>query len=104
MVLTISEIYIYIYIYIALCMHMQNLIVAVEALVVVVVAVVGVVVEEVNFQAWECACGHGSSPTQEAHSLAVPCAHAMVACTAAAAGGEAAGAPHNNPWSQTDAR
>jgi hypothetical protein len=80
-------------------MHMQNLIVAVEALVVVVVAVVGVVVEEV----------HRSSPTQEAHSLAVPRAHAMVAGTApmvagTAAGGGAAGAPHNNPWSQTDAR
>jgi hypothetical protein len=73
-------------------MNIQNLIVAVEALVVVVVAVVGVVVEEV----------HRSSPTQEAHSLAVPRAHAMVAGTApmvagTAAGGGGGGRPPQQP-------
>jgi hypothetical protein len=64
-----------------------------------VVVVVAVVVEEVR----------RASSTPEAHSLAVPCAVARVGCTApmvagTAAGGGAAGAHHNNPWSQTDAR
>jgi hypothetical protein len=71
-------------------MNIQNLIVAVEALV-VVVAVVGVVVEEV----------HRSSPTQEAHSLAVPRAHAMVAGTAPMVAGTAAGGGPRAPPTTT---